>query len=214
MNPAEFSISGKELSELVSLSSEKPDMLMNMGGSKALVEKLRTHAKHGISGDEQDVANRKSFFGKNYVEEKAPASFFELCWGALQDFTLIMLMCSALLSIILGMSLEVCFYFRFFNSLFLWDLIIHQSLVPLKKLIKSVETGWFEGTAILVTVLIVVFVTASNDYFKEKQFSALNAQSKDITIDVQRNNNVQKVSVYDLVVGDICYIQVSHLICF
>ena len=32
------------------------------------------------------------------------------------------------------------------------------------------EAGWIEGAAILVSVIIVVLVTAFNDYTKEKQF--------------------------------------------
>ena len=32
------------------------------------------------------------------------------------------------------------------------------------------DHGWIEGAAILVSVIIVVLVTAFNDYTKEKQF--------------------------------------------
>jgi hypothetical protein len=32
------------------------------------------------------------------------------------------------------------------------------------------EAGWIEGAAILVSVIIVVLVTAFNDYTKERQF--------------------------------------------
>lgn len=36
------------------------------------------------------------------------------------------------------------------------------------------RTGWIEGTAILIAVLIVVLVTSINDYTKEKRFRKLN----------------------------------------
>lgn len=35
------------------------------------------------------------------------------------------------------------------------------------------KTGWVEGFAILMAVLIVVMVTAVNDYTKERQFREL-----------------------------------------
>lgn len=35
-------------------------------------------------------------------------------------------------------------------------------------LLKDLETGWFEGVAILVAVTIIVLITAVNDYMKEK----------------------------------------------
>lgn len=32
------------------------------------------------------------------------------------------------------------------------------------------EAGWIEGAAILISVVVVVLVTALNDYTKERQF--------------------------------------------
>ncbi len=32
------------------------------------------------------------------------------------------------------------------------------------------ETGWIEGAAILIAVVVVVLVTAANDWTKERQF--------------------------------------------
>ena len=39
--------------------------------------------------------------------------------------------------------------------------------------VEESETGWIEGAAILVSVIIVVLVTAFNDYTKEKQFRGI-----------------------------------------
>lgn len=39
------------------------------------------------------------------------------------------------------------------------------------------EAGWIEGAAILVSVIIVVLVTAFNDYTKEKQFRGISPVS-------------------------------------
>lgn len=43
------------------------------------------------------------------------------------------------------------------------------------------ETGWIEGAAILISVIVVVLVTATNDYTKERQFRGklfINAYSR------------------------------------
>jgi Ca2+ transporting ATPase len=70
------------------------------------------------------------------------------------------------------------------------------------------EYGWIEGTAILFAVFIVVFVTAFNDWKKEKQFrglqSKIECEHRFATI---RKGEVQQIQVGDIVVGDICQIK-------
>lgn len=43
----------------------------------------------------------------------------------------------------------------------------------------SCPQGWIDGVAILIAVLIVALVTASNDYSKELQFRALEKTSEE-----------------------------------
>lgn len=63
--------------------------------------------------------------------------------------------------------------------------------------------GWIEGVAIIVAILIVAIVTASNDYEKEKQFRILNAVKDDIFVTVIRDGNPVRIKSHDLVVGDL-----------
>lgn len=65
------------------------------------------------------------------------------------------------------------------------------------------DTGWIEGVAILVAVLIVGTVTATNEYNKEKQFRHLNAVKNDKLVKVVRGGKEMEVSVYDINVGDL-----------
>jgi P-type E1-E2 ATPase len=66
------------------------------------------------------------------------------------------------------------------------------------------DTSWIEGAAIMVSVVVVVLVTAFNDLQKERQFQALqDQQDKQKVADVIRNGTQSRISVYDLVVGDI-----------
>ena len=70
------------------------------------------------------------------------------------------------------------------------------------------EAGWIEGVAILVAVIVVVFVTAFNDWRKEKQFRGLQSkiehEHKFATI---RGGEVLQIPVGDLLVGDICQVK-------
>ena len=69
--------------------------------------------------------------------------------------------------------------------------------------------GWIEGTTILVAVLIVVVVTACNNYEKESQFRQLSAKEKNIDVLVLRGGEKKHVSVYDIVVGDIVCLELG-----
>ena len=59
--------------------------------------------------------------------------------------------------------------------------------------------GWIEGAAILVAVIIVAAVTATNNYSKEAQFRKLNAVKDDVHITVIRNSKVESINVKELV---------------
>ncbi len=72
---------------------------------------------------------------------------------------------------------------------------------------------WIEGVAILVAVLVVVFVTAINDWRKERQFRGLQSKiEKDHQASVIRDNHIQQIPVTDLVVGDLCFIKYGKTI--
>ena len=71
---------------------------------------------------------------------------------------------------------------------------------------------WIEGVAILVAIIVVVLVTAINDWRKERQFRDLqNTIDKDQKISVIRDNHIQEIPVTELVVGDICFIKYGNI---
>lgn len=71
--------------------------------------------------------------------------------------------------------------------------------------------GWIEGLAILISVIVVVIVTAFNDYTKERQFRGLqNRIEGEHRFNVIRQGELRQISVGDIVVGDIC--QVTKII--
>lgn len=73
--------------------------------------------------------------------------------------------------------------------------------------------GWIEGLAILISVAVVVLVTAFNDYSKERQFRGLqNRIEGEHKFSVIRKGEVCQISVGDLVVGDIAQIKYGDLL--
>ncbi len=78
-------------------------------------------------------------------------------------------------------------------------------------LIENLE--WIEGAAIFIAVVVVVFVTAFNDWRKERQFRGLQDRiEKDNLSSVIRNGEIIRINVKELVVGDICCIKYGDLI--
>ena len=103
---------------------------------------------------------------------------------ALEDTTLRILCAASMVSIILGCVLECA------------------------------ATGWIEGFAIVVAIVVVVLVTAGNGYSKERQFRALSAVADDRKILAFRNKSDQpiEISVYDINVGDLLYLRTGDKI--
>ncbi|KAJ0389127.1 hypothetical protein ATCC90586_011773 [Pythium insidiosum] len=119
-----------------------------LGGLAGIADALNVDVRQGLNDDDKaDLQKREDCFGKNYVAPPKPKSFLELMWDAFQDITIVVLTIAGVFSIILSVTVG-----------------------------DHPETGWIEGTCIIFAVLVVMFVTAINDYQKEKQFRALNAQ--------------------------------------
>jgi len=72
---------------------------------------------------------------------------------------------------------------------------------------------WIEGLAIVVAVVVVVLVTAFNDWSKERQFRGL---KKDVdrqhTFSVVRGTQTTQLVVTDIVVGDVCIIKYGNVL--
>ncbi|KAL1455133.1 hypothetical protein WDU94_009249 [Cyamophila willieti] len=138
------------------------------------------------------MEHRRDTFGSNTIPPKPPKTFLTLVWEALQDVTLIILEIAALVS--LGLSL----YKPADEDVMDEDEAKH---------------GWIEGLAILISVIVVVIVTAFNDYTKERQFRGLqNRIEGEHKFSVIRQGEVKQISVGDIVVGDICQIKYGDLL--
>ncbi|CAN1324587.1 Calcium-transporting ATPase 2, plasma membrane-type [Linum perenne] len=100
-------------------------------------------------------------------------------WEALHDMTLMILAVCAFVSLIVGIATEG------------WP------------------KGAHDGLGIVASIMLVVFVTATSDYRQSLQFKDLDKEKKKISIQVTRNGFRQKMSIYDLLPGDIVHLAIG-----
>lgn len=165
------------------------------GSVEGLCARLRTDPANGIPQNNEELERRKAVFGANEIPPQPPKSFLQLVWEALQDVTLIILLVSAIV------SLALSFYRPPDDG-------------SGKGLDDSEhDAGWIEGVAILISVVVVVLVTALNDYTKERQFRGLQAKIEtEHRFAVIRGGNQIQIVVNELVVGDIAQVKYGDLL--
>ncbi|XP_022864751.1 calcium-transporting ATPase 4, plasma membrane-type-like [Olea europaea var. sylvestris] len=126
-----------------------------------------------------EISIRQRIYGLNQFVEKPSRPFFMFVWDTLQDLTLIILMICAVISIGVGIPTEG------------WP------------------KGIYDGLGIILCIFLVVLVTAISDYKQSLQFRDLDKEKRNILVHVTRNRNRQRVSIYDLVVGDIVHLSIG-----
>ncbi|CAH8585705.1 unnamed protein product [Schistosoma rodhaini] len=187
---ANFGCSMRELQGLMQLRGAEAVEVVNkrFGGASGLCQRLKTSPTQGLSS--HDLVRRREVFGTNIIPPTPPKSFFQLMWEALQDVTLIVLMVAAAVSLLLAL------YSKYFGG-------EHSSGDETEG-----EVSWIEGVAILCAVVVVVLVTATNDWQKERQFRGLQDKiESDHKMSVLRDGDITEVLVGDIVVGDICLVK-------
>ncbi|EOY09204.1 Autoinhibited Ca2+-ATPase 11 isoform 1 [Theobroma cacao] len=154
------------------------------------IKRLKLHGgvegiarKITVSPDEgvcsDNISTRQKIYGLNCYTEKPPRTFWMFVWDALQDLTLIILMVCAVISIGVGLATEG------------WP------------------KGMYDGSGILLTLILVVSVTAISDYRQSLQFRELDREKKKIYVQVTRDGRRQQVSIYDLVIGDVVHLGIG-----
>nr|XP_029132603.1 plasma membrane calcium-transporting ATPase 2-like isoform X3 [Labrus bergylta] len=200
----DFGMTTEDLRDLMELRSAEAvnkitDTYTDVQG---ICRRLKTSPIEGLSGNPVDLEKRHAAFGKNFIPPKKAKTFLQLVWEALQDVTLIILEIAAIIS--LGLSFyhppggdsEAC----------------GQVAGGVEDEGES-QAGWIEGAAILFSVIIVVLVTAFNDWSKEKQFRGLQSRiEQEQKFTVIRKGQVIQIPVAELVVGDIAQIKYGDLL--
>ena len=176
--------------ELMGLMEERSIELLekltkNTAGPDALGEALCTML--GASASDglsgEDLAERRAAFGENAFAEKAQKTYLELVMDGLHDL---------LLQLLIGMAVVSYLVETLFG--------------------EHPETGWIESAAIIVSVAIIVNVSASTDYFKQKSYRelshTLNASNKKV---VTRRGMPLEVEDEEIVVGDVLSFNAHNL---
>ncbi|KAJ1266069.1 hypothetical protein BS78_08G122800 [Paspalum vaginatum] len=69
--------------------------------------------------------------------------------------------------------------------------------------------GAHDGLGIVASILLVVFVTATSDYRQSLQFKDLDKEKKKIQVQVTRDGFRQRLSIYDLLPGDVVHLAIG-----
>ncbi|KAI3415189.1 Calcium-transporting ATPase [Psidium guajava] len=181
---AGFGIDPEELASIVRGHDIK--RLKLHGGVQGIASKVLVSLDEGICTEDpsskSSISIRQRIYGFNRFTEKPARSFLTFVWEALQDLTLIILMVCAVVSIGVGIGTEG------------WP------------------KGMYDGLGILVSVFLVVMVTAISDYKQSLQFRDLDREKKKVLVQVTRDGKREKVSIYDLVIGDVVHLSIGDLV--
>ncbi|EYU23662.1 hypothetical protein MIMGU_mgv1a018880mg, partial [Erythranthe guttata] len=92
---------------------------------------------------------------------------------------------------------------------FLWEAWQDLTLIILIIIAAGLEEGWYDGGSITFVFLLVIFVTATSDYRQSLQFQNLNEEKRNIKLEMIRGGRRNKVSLYEIVVGDVIPLQIG-----
>ncbi|XP_047334894.1 putative calcium-transporting ATPase 13, plasma membrane-type [Impatiens glandulifera] len=155
------------------------EKIKEYGSVKGVVSALRTDPEKGIFLEVEEMSSRREAFGTNTYPLKPLKSFFYFVWEALKDITILILLACAILS--LGFGIKE----------------------------NGLKEGWYDGGSVFVAVFLVTVVSSVSNYRQSRQFDKLSRVSRNIMVDVVRDGRAQKVSIFDIVVGDIVCLRIG-----
>ena len=205
MAPFDASLTPSALYELIDPKSY--DHLKSLGGTAGLLEGLHANPKIGLSekGD-ISMAERLRVYGANRTPLRKPKTLLQLIWMAYQDKVLWILSVAAIVSLALGLYQDLGTPPTTYPSTTCPDSL------PVPNVCTEPQVDWVEGVAITIAIFIVVMVGAVNDWSKEQQFAKLNAQKEDRNVKCLRDGNERLMSVYDVVVGDVLFVEPGEIL--
>lgn len=142
-----------------------------------VAEALGTDVSRGLDPAAVEASRRKT--GENRLPQIKPRSLWEMFVASLNDKTLLILIGAAVLAILVE--------------------LLQDRMNP------AYEPHYLDGIAILCAVAIASLVTTLNEARAAKEFRNLSKVREDVEVKVLREGHVRKVSIHDLVVGDVVY---------
>ncbi|POS70561.1 plasma membrane calcium-transporting ATPase [Diaporthe helianthi] len=155
-------------------------------GIHGLAEQLRLE-RVGNRG----YSDRRRVFGANKLPPPRQRTFLQLCWLAMNDKLIFLLMASATVSLALGVYQAV------------------QIQQQGGKQGSSLE--WVESVTIVAAIILIILVQALNDYHKNYKFQKLNQKKEERKVTVTRSGKHVTISVFDLLVGDLLRVEAGEV---
>lgn len=153
------------------------------GGADNLVRNIvQSNKEDGI--DVATYDRRLAQFGPNILKKKEPVTFLEFIVDAFSDRVVQILTVAAIVSIILGVTVP--------NP--------HTGVV-------EYSTGWIEGLAICISVIVVVLTGSINNYQKAKKFEEMEKEQALKNLQVKRGGAEITILSDALTVGDLVHIE-------
>ncbi|XP_048140514.1 putative calcium-transporting ATPase 13, plasma membrane-type [Rhodamnia argentea] len=167
-------------SQLTKLVKDKDlGHLQEFGGVMKVASALETDVSAGIRGDPDDISRRQDAFGVNSYKKPPAKGFFHFMFEAFKDLMIMIHLVCAGLS--LGFGIKE----------------------------NGVKEGWYDGGSIFVAVFLVITVSAVSNYCRNRQFEKLSRVSSNILIDVIRKGHRQRVSMFEILVGDVVCLKIG-----
>ncbi|KAJ6337041.1 hypothetical protein OIU76_006830 [Salix suchowensis] len=178
-----FNISDADQTKFTEMVKEKDlASLNNLGGVEGVANAFGINSKTGITGHDEEVRRRREIFGPNTYHKPPPKGFLFFALEALRDTTILILLVCAALALGFGIKQH------------------------------GLKEGWYEGGSIFVAVFLVIVVSALSNFRQETQFDKLSKISDNIKVNVLRNERRQTISIFDIVVGDIVFLNIGDQI--
>lgn len=174
-----FAIDQATLSDIV--KEKNLHNLQKQGGVDGVASALESNIESGINGDDEGVAiaRRKQVFGSNTYKKPPSKNFLHFIVEAFKDVTILILLVCAALSLGFGIKEH------------------------------GAKEGWYDGGSIFLAVFIVIALSSVSNFRQSRQFDKLSQVSSDIQIDVVRNGRREKISIFEIVVGDVVCLKIG-----
>jgi len=155
-----------------------------LGGLDGFAKDFETNLKTGLPQSEADehYATRRAKYGLNILPDPPKESWCSMFIGCFQDLMLIILLVSAVVSLIL------------------------TSIWPEGGGKPKIE-DYIDTISIFVAVLIVSLVQTQTDYSQQKQFLQISKLKNEFDITVIRQGQESQIPNTELLVGDILYLK-------
>ena len=179
-----FDIDAMELENLMGKYKERGNDFQDIKyleekGINEIILQLKTNTETGLD----NLEGREEAFGSNKVFVEPVPPFCSYVWEALKDLMVRILIVSAVVSIVLGVTFS-----------------------------EDPSKDWIDGVSIVIAVLVVVLVGSITDYQKEQKFHELNeVQAEGTKYKLIRNGQPEDHISDDLLVGDLIMINYGDI---